>query len=76
VRLAALREEPETVAHDHGVKPQVDLVDEVALEQPPEQPATAVELELAPELGFELARRLDQDGGGLFCCCASCFWTS
>ena len=55
-----LREEPTPVADHDGVDPQVELVDEVALEQPAEQLAAAVDLELAPGLRLELAhRRLD-----------------
>src|SRR5258706_13518694 len=52
VRPAALREQPEPVADDDGVDPQVELVDEVALKQPAEQLAAAMELELAA--GFRL----------------------
>src|SRR5687768_1469645 len=60
VRLASLREQPEPVPHDDGVDPQVELVDEVALEQPSEQDAAAVKLKLASRLRLELADgRLD-----------------
>ena len=55
-----LWEEPKPVAHHDGVDPQVELVDEVALEQPSEQLAAAVDLELASGRRLELAhRRLD-----------------
>ena len=55
-----LRKQPQPVAHHDGVDPQVELVDEVAVEQPPEQVATAMDLELAPGLRLEVAhRRLD-----------------
>jgi hypothetical protein len=53
VRRAALREEPQPVADDDRVDPQVELVDEVALEQPTQQLAAAVDLELASGLLFE-----------------------
>jgi hypothetical protein len=55
VRLAVLREEPHAVAHDDRVDPQIELVDEVALEQPPEQLAADMDLELTPGLRLELA---------------------
>ncbi len=55
VRLAALREESKAVPHHDGVEPQVELVDEVALEQPTEQDAAAMDLELAS--GFALSSR-------------------
>src|SRR6478735_7812709 len=58
--LALLREQPEPVAHHDGVDPQVELVDEVALEQPPEELAAPMELELASWGCLELADgRLD-----------------
>src|SRR4051812_5231841 len=66
VRLATLGEEPQPFADDHRVDPQVELVDEVALEQPSEQLAAAVDLELAARLRLELAdRRLDVAGDDL-----------
>jgi len=57
VRLALLREQPKPVAHDDRIDPEVELVDEVALEQPAEELAAAVDLELAPGLRLELAHR-------------------
>src|SRR5882672_5274982 len=57
VCLALLREEPQPVADDDRIDPEVELVDEVALEQPPEQLAAAVDLELAPRPRLELADR-------------------
>jgi len=67
VRLAVLREQPEPVADDDWVDPQVELVDEIPLEQPSEQLAAAVDLQLPPGLRLELAdRRLEVavDGPG------------
>ena len=54
VRLAELREQRQPVAHHDGVERQVELVDEIVLEQPPEQFAAAIELELAPGRRLEL----------------------
>ena len=60
MRLALLREQPPPSADHDGIHLEVELVDEVALEQPAEQLAAAVDLELAPGLLFEVAhRRLD-----------------
>ena len=57
---AVLGEEPQPVAHDDRVDPQVDLVDEVVLEQPAEELAAAMDLELAPGRRLQLAdRRLE-----------------
>ena len=53
--LAALRKQPQTVANDDRVDPQVQLVDEVAFEEPTEQLPTAVDLELASGLGFQVS---------------------
>src|SRR6476620_3488245 len=58
MRLAALGEEPKPLPHDDRVDPEVELVDEVALEEPTEQSAAAVDLELAPGLSLEFAHRL------------------
>src|SRR6476659_5317860 len=55
VRLAPLGEQPEPIAHDDGVDPQVELIDEVALEKPPKELAAAMELELASWLRLELS---------------------
>ena len=60
MRLALVREQPEALAHDDWVDPQVELVHEVSLEQPAEQLAAAVQLELASGLRLQLADcRLD-----------------
>src|SRR6266568_73826 len=55
---AGVREQPRALADDHGEGEQVHLVDQVVVEQPPEQGAAAVHLQLASRLGFQLA-----DGG-------------
>ena len=55
---AGVREQPRALADDHGEGEQVHLVDEVVVEQPPEQGAASVHLQLASRLGFQLA-----DGG-------------
>src|SRR5713101_914631 len=52
---AGVGEQPRALADDHGEGEQVDLVDEVVVEQPPEQGAAAVQLQLASRLGFQLA---------------------
>src|SRR5213593_4132415 len=54
---AGVREQPRALADDNGEGEQVDLVDEVVVEQPPEQGAAAVHLQLASRLGFQLADR-------------------
>ena len=46
MRLAPLREETEPSPNHDRTDAQVELVDEVALEQPPEQLAPATDLEL------------------------------
>jgi hypothetical protein len=43
-------EQPRTLADDHGEDEQVDLIDKVVVEQPPDQGAAAVHLQLAPRL--------------------------
>src|SRR5712691_7163700 len=48
-------EQPRALAEDHGDDEQVDLVDEVVIEQPPDQGAAAVHLQLTRRLGFQLA---------------------
>ena len=58
VRHAALGEQPQAVPHDDRVDPQVQLVHEVAFEQPSQQLAAAVDLELTPGLRLELSDRL------------------
>src|SRR5687767_1139855 len=55
VRLTMLRKQPQPVADDDRIDPQVELVDEVALEQPAEQDAAAVKLELASRLRLQVA---------------------
>src|SRR5262245_22184250 len=57
VRLAVLREEPQPVADDDRRDPQVQLVDQVPLEEPPEQLAAAMKLELTAGLRLQLANR-------------------
>ena len=52
---AGVREQPRALADDHGEGEQVHLVDKVVVEQPPEQGAAAVHLQLASRLGFQLA---------------------
>src|SRR5205814_556438 len=47
-----VREQPCALADDHGKSEQVHLVDEMVLEQPPEQDAAAVHLQLASWPGF------------------------
>jgi hypothetical protein len=55
---AGVGEQPRALADDQGVGEQVDLVDEVVGEQPTDQGAAAVHLQLPFLLGFQLA-----DGG-------------
>src|SRR5258708_24564322 len=57
-RWAGVREQPRALADDHGIGEQDDLVDQVVVEQPPEQGPAAVHLQLASRPGFQLA-----DGG-------------
>jgi hypothetical protein len=64
VRLAALREESKSAAHHDRVEQQVELVDEGALEQPPQQLAAAMDLELARGRRLELARPFRRPRGG------------
>jgi hypothetical protein len=45
-------EQPHALADDHGKGEQDDLVDKVVVEQPPDQGAAAVHLQLASRLGF------------------------
>jgi hypothetical protein len=52
---AGVGEQPRPLADDHGEGEQVHLVDEVVVEQPPEQDAAAVYLQLASGPGFQLA---------------------
>ena len=52
---AGFREQPRALPHDHGDSEQVDLVDEVFPEQPPDQDTAAVHLQLASLLGLQLA---------------------
>src|SRR5215208_2261702 len=50
---AVVGEQPRALADDQGVGKQVDLVDEVVVEQPPDQGAAAVHLQLASRLGLK-----------------------
>ena len=52
---AVVGEQPRALAEDHGDDEQVDLVDEVVFEQPSDQGAAAVHLQLTPRLGLQLA---------------------
>src|SRR5881397_357272 len=52
---AGVGEQPRALAEDHGDDEQVDLVDEVVFEQPPDQGTAAVHLQLTRRLGFQLA---------------------
>jgi hypothetical protein len=49
---AGIGEQPRALADDHGDDEQVDLVNEVVLEQPPDQRAAAMHLQLTPGLAF------------------------
>jgi hypothetical protein len=49
---AGVGEQPRALAEDHGDDEQVDLVEEVVFEQPPDQGAAAVDLQLTPGLAF------------------------
>src|ERR1700704_3486212 len=55
---AGAGEQPRALADDNGEGEQGDLVDKLVLEQPPDQSAAALHLQLASRLGFQLA-----DGG-------------
>src|ERR1700704_2791546 len=55
---AGAREQPRALADDHGKGEQCDLVDKLFVEQPADQSATALHLQLASRLGFQRA-----DGG-------------
>ena len=55
VRLALLREEPPPRADDDRVDLEDQLIDEVALEEPAEELAAAMDLELAAGLLLEVA---------------------
>src|SRR5712692_9575749 len=55
---AGVGEQPRALADDHGEGEQGDLVDKLVVEQPPDQGAAALHLQLASRLGFQLA-----DGG-------------
>src|SRR3989442_3597860 len=48
-------EQPRALADDHGADEQGDLVDKLVLEQPADQSAAAVHLQLTLPLGFQLA---------------------
>jgi hypothetical protein len=55
VRLPLIREQAHPLPDHHGVDLEVQLVDQVALEQPAEQLAAAVDLELATGLRLQRA---------------------
>jgi hypothetical protein len=46
--------QPRALADDHRADEQAELVEELVLEQPPDQGAAAVHLQLAPRPGLEL----------------------
>ena len=52
---AGVGEQPRALADDHGIREQGDLVDQVVVEQPADQRAAAVHLQLTRRLGFQLA---------------------
>ena len=52
---AGVGEQPRALAEDHGDDDELDLVDEVVVEQRPDQGTAAVHLQLSPRLGFQLA---------------------
>src|SRR5436190_12954781 len=49
---AGVGEQPRALAEDYGDDEQVHLVDEVVIEQPPDQGAAAVHLQLTPGFAF------------------------
>src|SRR5258707_3938679 len=49
-----LREQSRALAEDHRDHDQTHLVDQIVLQQPPGQGATAVHLQLTPGLGLQL----------------------
>ncbi len=51
---AGVGEQPRALADDHRADEQAELVEELVLEQPPDQSAAAVHLQLAPRPGLEL----------------------
>jgi len=55
---ARVREQPRALAENHRDHDQRHLVDQIVLQQPPGQGATAVYLQLTPRLGLQLS-----DGG-------------
>src|SRR5207237_234403 len=52
---AGVREQPHALADDHGIGEQGDLVDQLVVEQPADQVAAAVHLQLTRRPGFQLA---------------------
>src|SRR5918998_80730 len=50
---AGVGEQPRALADDHRIGEQGDLVDQVVAEQPPDQGAAAVHLQLASRLGLQ-----------------------
>src|SRR5213595_707017 len=53
---AGVGEQPRALAEDDGDDEQVHLVDEVVLEQPPDQGAAAVHLQLTPPASLSARR--------------------
>src|SRR5438876_1731313 len=54
---AGIREQPRALADNHGIGEQDDLVDQLVVEEPADQLAAAVHLQLTRRLGFQLADR-------------------
>src|SRR5215218_4884639 len=54
---AGVGAQPRALAKDYGDDEQGDLVDEVVIEQPPDQGAATVHLQFTRRLGFQLADR-------------------
>src|SRR3954447_2132755 len=52
---AGVGEQPRALAENHGDDDELDLVDEVVVEQRPDQATAAMHLELTPGLGLQLA---------------------
>src|SRR2546429_8647500 len=52
---AGVGEEPRAMADHHGIREQDDFVDQVVVEQPADQAAAAVHLQLTRRLGLQLA---------------------
>src|SRR6266568_7858226 len=50
---AGVREQPRALADDHGIGEQGDLVDQLVVDEPADQVAAAVHLQLTRRLGFQ-----------------------